>query len=93
MDPKIYSTLKSAVEDWGAVNLEEALKLWDKRIVPASVVSYAVLQLSGLEQRMDEDIITYFTRGESYTNKPNQLTLHKIALKMTNNSCYDWSMG
>ena len=29
-----------------------------------SVVSYAVLQLLGLEQRMDEDIITYFTRGE-----------------------------
>ena len=64
VDPKIYSTLKSAVADWGAVNLEEALKLWDKRIVPASIVSYAVLQLSGLEQRMDEDIITYFTRRE-----------------------------
>ena len=39
---------KSAVADWGAVDLEEALKLWDKRIVPASVVSYAVLQLSRL---------------------------------------------
>ena len=38
--------------------------MWDKRIVPASIVSYAVLQLSGLEQRMEEDTIGYFTRGE-----------------------------
>ena len=64
VDPKIYSTLKSAVPDWSVGTLEDALQLWDKRIVPASIVSYAVLQLSGLEQRMDEDIITYFTRRE-----------------------------
>ena len=64
VDPKIYSTLKSAVPDWSVGTLEEALTLWDKRIVPASVISYAVLQLSGLEQKMEEDTISYFTRGE-----------------------------
>ena len=91
VDPKICSTLKSAVADWGAVKLEEALKLWNKRIVPASVVSYAVLQLSGLEQRMDEDIITYFTRGEELYKQAQPVD--KIVLKMTNNLCCAWSTG
>ena len=64
VSPKIYSTLKSAVSDWNRVTLEEALQLWDKRIVPASVVFYAVLQLSGLAHKMEEDIPSYHTRGE-----------------------------
>ena len=64
VSPKIYSTLKSAVSDWDQVTLEEALIKWDKRIVPASVVSFAVLQLSGLTQNLDEDIPAYLTRGE-----------------------------
>ena len=64
VSPKIYSTLKSAVSDWDQVTLEEALIKWDKRIVPASVVSFAVLQLSGLTQNLDEDIPSYLTRGE-----------------------------
>ena len=64
VSPKIYSTLKSAVSDWDKVTLEEALIKWDKRIVPASVVSFAVLQLSGLTQNLDEDIPSYLTRGE-----------------------------
>ena len=64
MSPRIYSTLKSAVTDWNKVNWEGSLKLWDKCIVPASVVSFGVLQLSGLAKKLDEDIPSYFTRGE-----------------------------
>ena len=63
MSPKIYSTLKSTVTDWSRVTLKEALN-YGTNALSWLIVSFAVLQLSGLAQKMDEDIPSYFTRGE-----------------------------
>ena len=59
----IHSTLKMAVPNWDTSPLNDILKAWDKRICPDSVASLAVMHLSGLQQNLNEDTISYLTRG------------------------------
>ena len=62
--PKIHGPLRLAVPNWEATTFDEILNLWEKRIIPETMIQLAVMHLSSLSQKLEESYEDYLCRAQ-----------------------------
>ena len=62
--PKIHGPLRLAVPKWETTTFDEILNLWEKRIIPETMIQLAVMHLSSLSQKLEESYDDYLCRAQ-----------------------------
>ena len=62
--PKIHGPLRLAVPNWETATFDEILTLWEKRIIPETMIQLAVMHLSSLSQKLEESYDDYLCRAQ-----------------------------